>query len=228
MSDKKDHKSLLQMCKDYFKKQGLPFTVNMDEKKERVDKFVAFCKDKSSGTFEKFEDLTLVDNVTKVTIEPAVEPGAAIVMYATDGTPMPAPANPAGYELSDGRIIIVEQDGVIAAVQEKPVDMNEEPSAKPAQEPAATSAKEIIERIETVSRYAAEKNAEFEAYKATTDKKIEDLTAENKMLTDKFNEAQKFTKESFEVLLKEDAKPPVVPVHNPFQKQGTEKTNYLF
>jgi len=220
MSDKKDHKSLLQMCKDYFKKQGLPFTVNMDEKKERIDKFLAFCKDKSSGTFEKFEDLTLADNVTKVTIEPAVEQGAAIVMYASDGTPMPAPAKADGYELSDGRIIIVEQDGVIAAVQEKPVDMNEEP--------AATSAKEIIERIETVSRYAAEKNAEFEAYKAATDKKIEDLTAENKMLTDKFNEAQKFTKESFEVLLKEDAKPPVVQVHNPFQKQGTEKTNYLF
>lgn len=226
MSEKKNHKDLVQKCKDFFAKVGLPFTVSVDENKERIDKLVAFCKDKSCGTIEKFEDLMLVDGATKVTIEPTVEVGSAIALYAEDGTPMPAPANPKGYELADGRIIIVEQDGIIAAVTEKEVEMGEEGKDTPAPtEGAAPSVKEMIERIETVSRYNAELNTKFEAYVIATDKKIEDLTTENKTLTDKFSEAQKFQKESFELLLKEDAKTPVVTVNNPFAKQG--KTNYL-
>lgn len=226
MSEKKNHKDLVQKCKDFFAKVGLPFTVSVDENKERIDKLVAFCKDKSCGTIEKFEDLMLVDGATKVTIEPTVEVGSAIALYAEDGTPMPAPANPKGYELADGRIIIVEQDGIIASITEKEVEMGEEGKDTPAPtEGAAPSVKEMIERIETVSRYNAELNTKFEAYVIATDKKIEDLTTENKTLTDKFSEAQKFQKESFELLLKEDAKTPVVTVNNPFAKQG--KTNYL-
>ena len=226
MSEKKNHKDLVQKCKDFFAKVGLPFTVSVDENKERIDKLVAFCKDKSCGTIEKFEDLMLVDGATKVTIEPTVEVGSAIALYAEDGTPMPAPANPKGYELADGRIIIVEQDGIIASITEKEVEMGEEGKDTPAPtEGAAPSVKEMIERIETVSRYNTELNTKFEAYVIATDKKIEDLTTENKTLTDKFSEAQKFQKESFELLLKEDAKTPVVTVNNPFAKKG--KTNYL-
>ncbi len=227
MSEKKNHKDLVQKCKDFFAKVGLPFTVSVDENKERIDKLVAFCKDKSCGTIEKFEDLMLVDGATKVTIEPTVEVGSAIALYAEDGTPMPAPANPKGYELADGRIIIVEQDGIIAAVTEKEVEMGEEGKDTPAPtEGAAPSVKEMIERIETVSRYNAELNTKFEAYVIATDKKIEDLTTENKTLTDKFSEAQKFQKESFELLLKEDAKTPVVTVNNPFAKK--EKPKNIF
>lgn len=227
MSEKKNHKDLVQKCKDFFAKVGLPFTVSVDENKERIDKLVAFCKDKSCGTIEKFEDLMLVDGATKVTIEPTVEVGSAIALYAEDGTPMPAPANPKGYELADGRIIIVEQDGIIASITEKEVEMGEEGKDTPAPtEGAAPSVKEMIERIETVSRYNAELNTKFEAYVIATDKKIEDLTTENKTLTDKFSEAQKFQKESFELLLKEDAKTPVVTVNNPFAKK--EKPKNIF
>ncbi len=227
MSEKKNHKDLVQKCKDFFAKVGLPFTVSVDENKERIDKLVAFCKDKSCGTIEKFEDLMLVDGATKVTIEPTVEVGSAIALYAEDGTPMPAPANPKGYELADGRIIIVEQDGIIAAVTEKEVEMGEEGKDTPeATEGAAPSVKEMIERIETVSRYASGLKESFDKYKVDTDKKIEDLTTENKTLTDKFSEAQKFQKESFELLLKEDAKTPVVTVNNPFAKK--EKPKNIF
>lgn len=227
MSEKKNHKDLVQKCKDFFAKVGLPFTVSVDENKERIDKLVAFCKDKSCGTIEKFEDLMLVDGTTKVTIEPTVEVGSAIALYAADGTPMPAPANPKGYELADGRIIIVEQDGIIASITEKEVEMGEEGVEKPeATEGAAPSVKEMIERIETVSRYASELKESFDKYKVDTNKKIEDLTTENKTLTDKFSEAQKFQKESFELLLKEDAKTPVVTVNNPFAKK--EKPKNIF
>ncbi len=219
------------MCKDYFAKLGLPFTVSVDENKERIDKLIAFCKDRTTNPEYKFEDLTLVDGTTKVTIEPTVEVGSAIALYAADGTPLPAPANPKGYELADGRIIIVEQDGIIASITEKEVeelDAEGKPIVKDTAAPAgdtAPSVKEMIERIETVSRYASELKESFDKYKVDTDKKIEDLTTENKTLTDKFSEAQKFQKESFELLLKEDAKPPVVTVNNPFAKQG--KKNYL-
>ena len=227
MSEKKNHKDLVQKCKDFFAKVGLPFTVSVDENKERIDKLVAFCKDKSCGTIEKFEDLMLVDGATKVTIEPTVEVGSAIALYAADGTPMPAPASDKPYELSDGRLIMVEQDGIIASITEKEVEMGEEGKDTPAPtEGAAPSVKEMIERIETVSRYNAELNTKFEAYVIATDKKIEDLTTENKTLTDKFSEAQKFQKESFELLLKEDAKTPVVPVNNPFAKK--EKPKNIF
>ena len=227
MSEKKNHKDLVQKCKDFFAKVGLPFTVSVDENKERIDKLIAFCKDRTTNPEYKFEDLMLVDGATKVTIEPTVEAGSAIALYAADGTPMPAPANPKGYELADGRIIIVEQDGIIASITEKEVEMTDETKDTPAPtEGAAPSVKEMIERIETVSRYASELKESFDKYKVDTDKKIEDLTTENKTLTDKFSEAQKFQKESFELLLKEDAKTPVVTVNNPFAKK--EKPKNIF
>lgn len=213
MSDK--FKALLEKCKTYFTKEGLPFNVTVDENKVKVDALMLFCKDRAKFPEYKFEDLTLVDGATKVTIEPAVEVGAAIAFYDADGMPVPAPANPKGYELADGRIVIVEQDGIIAAITEveEELDADGKPKAKdtPAADPAAQSVKEMIERIETVSRYATETNEKFEAYKTEQEKKYN-------ALAEKFEASMKFNKEAFETLLSEPAKPAVVTVNNPFGK----------
>ena len=215
--DAKVKQTLLEKCVAYFKKANLPFKVSVDETKEKVDRLILFCKDKTTNPEFKFEELMLVDGVTKVTIEPAIEVGAAMAIYDAEGNPIPIPANPKPYELQDGRMVMIEQDGIIASVtevEETELDAEGKPKAKESNEGSANQVKEMIERIETVSRYAETVKAEFEVYKIAQDAKFE-------ALKNTFSESQKFNKEAFETLLSEPAKPAVNQVVNPFQKKET-------
>jgi hypothetical protein len=213
---------VLNLCSAFFAKTGLPFAVTVDEKKAKVEKFIAFLKDKTTKTIEKFEELMLIDGTTKVTIEPEVKEGAAIALYDAEGNPIPAPMGE--YELSDGRIVVVEQDGMISMVKEVEQELSEEDKAKKAPEDkgSAPGIKEMIERIETVSRYNEELKQEFAKYKADTDKKIEHLNKENDTLKTSLFDFQKFQKEAMETLLSEPATTPVVPVTNHFGITGVK------
>ena len=150
---------------------------------------------------EKFEELLLVDGTTKVTIEPAVEVGAAIVLYDAEGNPVPAPVG--SYELQDGRVIVVEADGVIASITEPMAEGEEEMEGEIKKDvaPANESVKRLIERIEKVSEYS---------------KQVEDLKKENDFLHKELDalkiqnaEFKKQTEETFAKLLSEPAKEPV-------------------
>lgn len=150
---------------------------------------------------EKFEELLLVDGTTKVTIEPAVEVGAAIVLYDAEGNPVPAPVG--SYELQDGRVIVVEADGVIASITEPMAEGEEEMEGEIKKDaaPANESVKRLIERIEKVSEYSAQ---------------VEDLKKENDFLHKELDalkiqnaEFKKQTEETFAKLLSEPAKEPV-------------------
>ena len=150
---------------------------------------------------EKFEELMLVDGTTKVTIEPAVEVGAAIVLYDAEGNPVPAPVG--SYELQDGRVIVVEADGVIASITEPMAEGGEEMEGEIKKDatPANESVKRLIERIEKVSEYS---------------KQVEDLKKENDFLHKELDalkiqnaEFKKQTEETFAKLLSEPAKEPV-------------------
>jgi len=186
--DLKVVKELLQKTKDFFATKGIPAIVK-----------------------EKFEELMLVDGTTKITVEPDLNVGSAIALYAADGTPIPAPIGE--YELQDGKIIVVEQDGIIAAINE--VAPEEDLGAAPAPGSPEAKVKELIERIETVSKYAETVSGEFK-------KQNEDLKGENKKLETRVLELEKFVKETFETLLAEPVKEPVQKFNNPLGKSGSK------
>jgi len=156
--------------------------------KEAFEAFVAYFSKEDTAVKHEFEDLVLVDGETKVMIEPAVEVGAAIALFDSEGTPIPAPIG--SYELSDGRVVVVEVDGVIASITEPTAEgeeMGDDKSASPA--PAENAAvKRLIERIEKVS--------EFEKQIADLTKKIEHQDGELDALKKQNTETLEFTKES--------------------------------
>jgi len=209
---------LLKKAKDYFSKENLPFNISVDEDKVRVEKFILALTEKTS--IEKFEELLLVDGTTKVTIAPAVEVGAAIALYDAEGMPIAAPI--AEYELADGRVIVVEVDGIIAAIKEVEEELEGEskPNNQASNEPAI---KQLIERIETEKIFESITSLKKDSEDFKT--KFELLTKENLALKADLLEFKKFNKETLEVLLQEPEKVAVTPVSNPF---GKSKSGNMF
>ena len=151
---------------------------------------------------EKFETVMLVDGVTEVTIEPAIEVGAAVVLTSEDGTPVPAPAGE--YELQDGRVLVVAEEGVLAEIKEA---ITEEPMSNENPE-QADKVKRIIERIESEKIFSA--IDELKEVVKFLKEENEALTSKLSEVEDKFSETKQFTKETFETLLGEPSKEPVV------------------
>jgi len=192
----------------------------MSKLKETYEKFVKFMTDNKLpiAVVAKFEELLLVDGKTKVTVEPALELGSAIALTAEDGTVVPAPMGE--YELEDGRIIVVEMDGIIAAINdavvEAELDAEGKPKAKETPSDSAAKVKELIERVETVSKYNAELKAEFKKETDFLHKQIEAVTA-------RLAESDNLVSEFMASVLDTPTKEPVVKVKNAFAK--VEKNN---
>jgi microcompartment protein CcmL/EutN len=192
--------------------------------KEAFDAFVAYFSKEDTAVAQKFEELMLVDGETKVMIEPAVEVGAAIALFDSEGTPIPAPVNLEGYELADGRKLIVEVEGVIASVTEAEVEgeeMGDDKSASSA--PAENAAvKRLIERIEKVSEFEKQ-IAELKEENAKAKTESDFLHKENDELKSQFAELKQFTKETLETIkglvAAEEAKAPVTPARQGFKME---------
>lgn len=165
---------------DFFAFHKMPLIVTVDERAERFEKLIAFHKDPSTKTVEKFESLLLMDGTTKITIEPAVESGAAFVIETPEGA-VAAPINAEGYVLQDGRVIIVNETGIVAEVKEISTD---EPPVDGAaadmndQKETTQKVKSLIERTEKEQIF--EKVAEL----VTSNAK---LKADNERITSAFN-----------------------------------------
>lgn len=160
-------------------------------------------KDENADVQEKFETVLLADGETEVTVEPAIEVGAAIVLTSEDGTPVAAPAGE--YALQDGRVLVVAEEGVVAEVKSEEVE--EEPMATDTPE-QADKVKRIIERIESEKIF--EKIAELEEAFTKKEEEVKFLKEENETLTASFNDLKTFTKETLETLLGEPSAEPVV------------------
>ena len=192
-------KSILDKVNEFFSKNKIQAKVVEDKEEEGKVSLVEFCKDRESHEDYKFEDLPLADG-TVVTIEPAVEAGAAIVVMDSEGNPIPAPVGE--YELQDGRVIVVAEDGVISEVKEATAEPMEEESKE-----SEDKVKRIIERIESEKIF--EKNEELFNKVAELEKTVKFLQDENLELVKKLSETQDFTKQTFETLLEEPSKEPV-------------------
>lgn len=202
-------KSILDRVNQFFSSNDIDAKVIEPTEEERTSK-------------EKFETVLLVDGVTEVTIEPAIEMGAAIVLTAEDGTPVPAPVGE--YELQDGRVLVVAEDGVVAEVKDAEMP-TEEPLADdtPAQ---ADKVKRIIERIESEKIF--EKLNELEETVKFLKEENETLTAKLSEVQDEFTKTQEFTKETFnEVVELVGNEPSKDPVKKPIKPVNFSKENPL-
>lgn len=191
-------------------------------KEELKDKVASFFNKEEDAKIEEpkkedFESVLLVDGETELTIEPAVEVGAAVVIML-DGEPQPAPVGE--HELEDGRVIVIEEAGVIAAINEPEVVVEEEPMADKST-PEQAQVKKIIERIESEKIF--EKIAELEETVKFLKEENEALKAEfteNKdEAKDEFKKLKDFSEEVFKTLLDEPSKEPVKKQFNPFKKE---------
>lgn len=191
-------------------------------KEELKDKVASFFNKEEEVKIEEpkkegFESVLLVDGETELTIEPAVEVGAAVVIML-DGEPQPAPVGE--HELEDGRVIVIEEAGIIAAINEPEVVVEEEPMANEST-PEQAQVKKIIERIESEKIF--EKIAELEETVKFLKEENEALKAEfteNKdEAKDEFKKLKDFSEEVFKTLLDEPSKEPVKKQFNPFKKE---------
>lgn len=199
----KEVKEIFEAVKAYFSEKDIPLDV------KPVD--------------HKFEDLMLADGATKVTIEPAVEVGAAIVMYDAEGNPVPAPIG--SYELQDGRVIVVEADGVIASITEASPEGEEMSDDKTPDTQTSDVAKRLIERIEKVTEFEKQV-ADLKAENESQKKEIEFFHKETEELKAQFSELKEFSKNTLEeiktMLGKEESKEPVQPVKRGFKLEKKE------
>lgn len=221
--DKK--KGLMDKFNKFIEKHKLNFKVvdkeEVPERKEEFVKLEAFAKE-ANPKAEKFEDVTLADG-TMAVIEPAIEVGAAIVINDSEGNPVAAPVGE--YELEDGRVIVVEEAGVIASITES---IEDEVDDEEMEKEEVQKVKKIIERIEKESIFAKMKDFDTVVAELKTEKETTKfLKKENETMTSNFNdvvtafkEHQELCKEIFEELLSEPNKKPVVKNNNPLAKEA--------
>ena len=194
------------------------FKTNKMSKQTLKDKFKEFFKEnpeakEAVSKAMKFEKAMLVDG-TEVTVEPALEVGAAMVVMNAEGEPIPAPIGE--YQLEDGSVVVVEVEGIIAEIKEP---MLEEEVIEPiVEEPMNADSEQKVKRIiESIVKEkifeVAKINAFLKAENETLKKDFVELQANfSKFKTEQaqeFESLKKFSAEMFADLLDEPAQTPV-------------------
>jgi len=75
------------------------------------------------GMEVKLEQMKLVDGNTVIEAD-SFEPGASVMIVVPEGDPVPLEVGK--YELEDGRLLVVEEKGMIASIEEMPAESEEE------------------------------------------------------------------------------------------------------
>lgn len=75
------------------------------------------------GMDVKLEQMKLIDGNTVIEAD-SFEPGASVMIVVPEGDPVPLEVGK--YELEDGRLLVVEETGMIAAIEEMPKEETEE------------------------------------------------------------------------------------------------------
>ena len=153
------------------------------------------------GMETKLEDMPLADGMTTIQAD-MFEVGESVFIVVEEAEPVPLPVGE--YELADGRILVVEVEGIIAAINEvaeetEVVEPTEVPVEAEKVAPQTTTAKKII------------RSTVEEQHFSKLETKIEELEA-------KILELSK-VKEVVEVLELEEIKPIK---HNPENKSKND------
>lgn len=126
------------------------------------------------GMEVKLEQMKLADGVTVLEAD-AFEGGNEIFIVTEDEQKIPVPVGE--YELEDGRILVIVEEGIIAEVKEKEVEEEEVEESPEAEVEVETEKKEEME----TSKAAPKKTIES-VVKETFFSEIEKLQAENETL----------------------------------------------
>jgi len=146
------------------------------------------------GMEVKLEQMKLADGVTVIEAE-AFEPEMEVFVVTEDDQKIPVPVGE--YEMEDGRILVVEVEGIVKEVKEAP---SEEEVA-----PMEQEAPEVPVEAEAVSTPTPKKTVES-VVKESFFSEIEELKKENETLKAELSKLNK-VEEKTEVELSEEPKP---------------------
>lgn len=117
------------------------------------------------GMEVKLEQMKLVDGNTVIEAD-SFEAGASVMIVVPDGEPIPLEVGK--YELEDGRLLVVEEKGMIASIEEMPAESEEEEmpveaDVTPEVTPEAKQPKKVVTITEQHFAEMEAKIAELEA-----------------------------------------------------------------
>lgn len=160
----------------------------------------------------KLAQMMLADGITTIEAE-SFEAGFSVGIVTEDGI-VPLPVG--DYELEDGKILKVEQDGVIASIEDAPM-AEEMPEVEPAVEveveaQAQPQPKRVVESISKETFFA-----EIEKVKAEFASQLESIKAENEAL-----KAENESLKKVELSEVKDEEPAVEPIIANPEKENNE------
>jgi len=132
------------------------------------------------GMEVKLEQMKLVDGNTVIEAD-SFEPGASVMIVVPEGEPVPLEVGK--YELEDGRLLIVEEKGMIAAIEEMPKETEEEEMPVEADVTPEVEVKQPKKVVSITEQHFAEmesKIAELETKLAAMTPEVIELTEEPK------------------------------------------------
>jgi hypothetical protein len=132
------------------------------------------------GMEVKLEQMKLVDGNTVIEAD-SFEPGASVMIVVPEGEPVPLEVG--NYELEDGRVLIVEEVGMIASIEEMPAESEEEEMPVEADVTPEVEVKQPKKVVSITEQHFAEmesKIAELETKLAAMTPEVVELTEEPK------------------------------------------------
>lgn len=111
------------------------------------------------GMEVKLEQMKLVDGNTVIEAD-SFEPGASVMILVPDSEAVPLEVGK--YELEDGRLLIVEEKGMIAAIEEMPKETEEEEMPVKADATPEVEVKQPKKVVSITEQHFAEMKAKIE------------------------------------------------------------------
>lgn len=124
------------------------------------------------GMEVKLEQMKLVDGNTVIEAD-SFEAGASVMIVVPEGEPIPLEVGK--YELEDGRLLVVEETGMIAAIEEMPAESEEEMPVEADVTPEVTPEAKQPKKVVTITE---QHFAEIEAKIAELEAKLSAMTPE--------------------------------------------------
>jgi len=123
------------------------------------------------GMEVKLEQMKLIDGNTVIEVD-SFEPGASVMIVVPEGEPVPLEVGK--YELEDGRLLVVEEKGMIASIEEMPAESEEE--EMPVE--ADVTPEVEVKQPKKVVQITEQRFAEMEAKIAELETKLASMTPE--------------------------------------------------
>ena len=120
----------------------------------------------------KLEQMKLVDGNTVIEAD-SFEPGASVMIVVPEGEPVPLEVGK--YELEDGRLLVVEEKGMIASIEEMPAESEEEMPVEADVTPEVTPEVKQPKKVVSITE---QHFAEMEAKIAELEAKLSAMTPE--------------------------------------------------